>query len=287
MSRTDAWMPLYIGDYLADTMHLDAQEHGAYLLLLMHQWRNGPLPDDDKALAGIARVERKVWTNVVAPVVRRFFEVVDGKLVQKRLQSERQKADKLSDTRRGVANARHAKKDQAATKDAVEGYAKPEQTGCNDDAIASANAELEHTHARVAVPSPSPSKKDSVSDETAAGAPPAPPTAAELLWSIGLPILSALTGKPPSSCRSFMGQLKKNLRDDCPKLLMILQEASGAGLADPVAWLTAATQDRRTEAAESAAARRIREQDELLFARSQRAAPVPMVGFFPPTRRLQ
>ena len=35
------WMPLYVGDYVGDTLHLELDEHGAYFLLMMTYWRNG------------------------------------------------------------------------------------------------------------------------------------------------------------------------------------------------------------------------------------------------------
>ena len=57
------WMPLYIGDYLGDTGHLTTTQHGAYLLLMMHYWRKGELPDDDKQLSKITKLPLKVWTE--------------------------------------------------------------------------------------------------------------------------------------------------------------------------------------------------------------------------------
>ncbi len=45
-SKTDIWMPIFIGDFLADTSHLDAERTGAYLILLFRYWRKGPLPND-------------------------------------------------------------------------------------------------------------------------------------------------------------------------------------------------------------------------------------------------
>lgn len=93
MSRTAPLMPLYVGDYLADTMSLTTVQHGAYLLLLMEYWRRGPLPDDDDVLAVITRVNRKTWTRDVGPSVRLHFTAeADGKLHQKRMDALRKNA---------------------------------------------------------------------------------------------------------------------------------------------------------------------------------------------------
>lgn len=70
MSRP--WMPLYPGDYLADTAHLSAAESGAYLHLIMHYWLKGGLPDDDAQLARIARMTPAEWQEA-RPVVEAFF----------------------------------------------------------------------------------------------------------------------------------------------------------------------------------------------------------------------
>lgn len=76
--RTDAWFPLWIGDYLADTMTLTRDEHGGYLLLLMAYWRNGgPLPDDDVRLRTIARASLVEWLHL-RPTLAQFFDIGDG-----------------------------------------------------------------------------------------------------------------------------------------------------------------------------------------------------------------
>lgn len=66
------WMPLYIADYRADTCHLSAAQHGAYLLLIMHYWQTGGLPQDDAALARIACMSAAEWKRA-RPTISSFF----------------------------------------------------------------------------------------------------------------------------------------------------------------------------------------------------------------------
>ena len=56
-------MPLHIPDYRADTGHLSTLEHGAYLLLIMHYWMKGGLPDDDARLARITGMDPRQWAE--------------------------------------------------------------------------------------------------------------------------------------------------------------------------------------------------------------------------------
>jgi len=66
------WMPLYVGDYLGDTGHLTTAQHGAYLLLMMHYWRKGELPDDDRQLSKITKLPLKTWCEY-RPTLQDFF----------------------------------------------------------------------------------------------------------------------------------------------------------------------------------------------------------------------
>lgn len=83
------WMPLYIGDYLADTAHLRAAESGAYIHLIMHYWRNDGLPDDDIQLAAIARMTMDEWRSARV-LIEPLFKA--GKWKHKRIEVELAKA---------------------------------------------------------------------------------------------------------------------------------------------------------------------------------------------------
>ena len=97
----DIWMPLYIGDYLADTMHLSAEEHGAYLLAIMHYWKSGgAIPKT--ALKNICRCGEEALTTVLT-----FFREEAGLLHHARIEAEMVKA---KDSREA-----NKKKTQAAT----------------------------------------------------------------------------------------------------------------------------------------------------------------------------
>lgn len=86
--KTDIWMPLYVGDYLADTTHLSTAQHGAYLLLLMSAWRQGgKLPLQDAQLAAICRCSLRSWQRI-KPVLLAFFRQEEDALVQPRLLAE-------------------------------------------------------------------------------------------------------------------------------------------------------------------------------------------------------
>ena len=85
--KVDLYMPLWIGDYLADTSRLTTIQHGAYLLLIMDYWRNGEIPDNDGILSQVCRMTRDEWSENKS-VVMGFFDLKDGKYCHGRIDSE-------------------------------------------------------------------------------------------------------------------------------------------------------------------------------------------------------
>lgn len=104
MSGPTAWMPFYVGDYLGDTQRLTTEQHGAYLLLMLDYWRNGPPPDDDATLQQITKLDRAGWKKH-KPALARMFIVGDGIWHHKRIDRELTNAEANSERRSSKAKA--------------------------------------------------------------------------------------------------------------------------------------------------------------------------------------
>jgi uncharacterized protein YdaU (DUF1376 family) len=109
------WMPLFWGDFLANTMHLSAQEAGAYLFLIAHAWEHeGEIPGERVRLARIAHVRQDQW-NKVWSELQTFFEIKAGGLlinrtyVHTRVRTELHRLGKISSKRKAAAEQRHGK----------------------------------------------------------------------------------------------------------------------------------------------------------------------------------
>lgn len=85
-------MSFHIGDYLKDTKHLNAAEHGAYVLLIMHYWANGSLPSDERQLAQIACMKASEWRKA-RPTLHALFKN-DQNWKHKRIEKEIADAEK-------------------------------------------------------------------------------------------------------------------------------------------------------------------------------------------------
>ena len=90
MAKVDIWMPVFIGDYLRDTQELDAEENGAYLLLLMHYWlKKGDIGSDVKRLSRVA----KTTIEITQYILDNFFTYTENGYKNKRADEEMSTAE--------------------------------------------------------------------------------------------------------------------------------------------------------------------------------------------------
>lgn len=154
MDKPDVFMPLYIGDYLAGTSRLTTELHGAYMLLIMDYWMNGPLPDDDQVLASIVKMSRDAWSNARASL-EHYFSIEQACWKHKRIEEELAAA---------YAKKRVAK--QKAEVAAAARWGKKGKNGNKSLSTSSSNAPSNATSTTQAMleecpsPSPSPSPSD-------------------------------------------------------------------------------------------------------------------------------
>lgn len=103
-------LPLFTDAYIADTMHLTTQQHGAYMLLLMAAWRDQDcsLPNDDVQLSRMCRLSLRQW-QVNRSIVLAFWRLNEGgRWTQGRLLDELEflRARRRSSSAAGKASAK-------------------------------------------------------------------------------------------------------------------------------------------------------------------------------------
>lgn len=100
-------LPLFVDAYLADTLHLTNQEHGAYLRLLMLAWRSPDcgIPDDDAWICRSLGIHGNAWAKMRESVMA-FWVKKNGRFFQKRLRIERDFVEEKSKKNRGAARKR-------------------------------------------------------------------------------------------------------------------------------------------------------------------------------------
>lgn len=214
-------MPLYVADYLADTLDLQVDQTGVYMLMLMISWRrpDGALPNDMKwlqrALASCASdMHGNRFNRLVPHLLERFFVLgEDGKYRNKRLTKEREKSEKFSGKQQENVKKRYAKDNK--------------------------NNDLEDTNVLPARPLQSQSHtQDKDSEAKASGGEP-PTNHRKRLFDEGLPKLARMTGKGPDSVRAFVGKCLKAADDDAVIVLGLIEDAERNQAMDPSAYIAA------------------------------------------------
>ncbi len=102
--KRDPAFPLYADDFLSGTADMSAEEVGAYIRLLCHQWSKGGLPNDEPRLARMAGL---MGSPSLGYVVAKFRPCDDGCLRHPRLESIRAERDafKARQAHSGAAGA--------------------------------------------------------------------------------------------------------------------------------------------------------------------------------------
>jgi uncharacterized protein YdaU (DUF1376 family) len=235
--RVDNWMPLYIADYLRDTMHLNTEQHGAYILLIMAAWnRGGDLPGDDAQLAGVARMPLSAWRRI-RPIMSGFFVVTPETWEHKRVRAERDRAQNLSEKRRETGAKGGRPKKETGSKEKPIGSDLPSQTKTPQEGrvTTSFGSTIDSSDTSVSGLKPDDGEK------------PDPDAQA---WSLAVAVLTKQGGLSEKQARAFFGGLLKRNGMKASELLVPLIHAEDAGTLDPQSYLVQSAQNVRSPAHE-------------------------------------
>lgn len=107
-----AFFNFYPADYMEKAGHLTLAEHGAYIQLLLLQWRtpNCRFPANPEWIKRRLRVDDRDFSTIIEPVLDEFFTLENGMYFQDRLLEEYDKANTRHKSAKNAANVRHKSK---------------------------------------------------------------------------------------------------------------------------------------------------------------------------------
>lgn len=107
MEDISKWMPLYIGDYLANTIGLTHSQHGAYLLSIFKYWQKGESLTSDELREVAGREVNRVAQFYVWEGNRWHHKRIDQELerARKNVLAKAERGKKGAQARWGTAVA--------------------------------------------------------------------------------------------------------------------------------------------------------------------------------------
>ncbi len=135
------WMPVFWSDLLAGTTHMDAAELGGFMLLIAEQWKRGHLPNDNRKLKKIARINCDLQLDTI---LEKFVTDPNGNLINKVCAQVR--TDQIAKyTKQHIAGKKNAKKRwQTDTSGNANGIAEEEKKENRDTNVSSSSSYAEH-----------------------------------------------------------------------------------------------------------------------------------------------
>lgn len=237
------FMPVYIGSYLKNTPHLTAEEHGAYLLILMSYWTLGPPVADDAVMARLGRVPPDRWA-AIRDTILAFFELRRGRWHNVRADAEMARAKaqvaRAATAGRASGSARSAKKLQENCTEIAK------KSEANSPAVSVAS---EFPLASSWPPSRTPSPSDKKEEESKRGDPSGSPGAESNVVPIKPPrpiktiiFTDALVWvhrhypkKTETGIRSWLGRLVRDYGEDWT--ISALRRAQQQAAIDPIPFV--------------------------------------------------
>lgn len=223
----------HIGDYDQATAHLTACEDGIYSRLIRRYMANEkPLPSDLAAVQRWVRAHSREEKKAVETVLAEFFELAEDGYRQKRCdeeieryQGKQAKAKASADARWNAHRTQSERNATASTKHHRNGHAPEMRTHPPSNATGA--------EAPARPQSPDTRPNTSVPDGTGAAAPPTP---ADLIFALGVPLLTA-ANVSDRNARSMLGMLRKQHGDHA--VVDSLRRCAELQITEPVAWLQA------------------------------------------------